>query len=189
MMGTRNRVGTFLCAACFLCLVGVCIAGLLSTEGNVWETLTIVCAFGMLASAMACLGFVIVAVRRFRNERKEIRIRPTLSDEEFTARLGLAEKIDLRVVKEVRELAAKRFRSIHGDKFYPEDLFEDDLHFSDSLLFGTEHFRQDLMEFLGIAEDEPAPEFENVTTYGDLIVAANCVWRRKHSSAKSSTAS
>src|ERR1041384_2457097 len=104
IMRTRNRVGVWLCWACAVCLVGVCVVGFLSSKGNVWEKLTIVCAFGMLASVMACLGFVVVTVLRFRDERTEIRLRPTLSDEEFTARLSRAKHINPQVVRRVRVL-------------------------------------------------------------------------------------
>jgi hypothetical protein len=186
MMRTRNRVGIWLCWSCGVCLVGLCITGFLSSKGNVWEKLTIVCAFGMLASVAACLGFVVVTVLRLRNERRNIRRRTTLSDEEFAARLSRTKYINPQVVRRVRELAAERFRSIHGDKFYPEDRFEDDLHFSDSFPFGTEQFYKDLMEFLDVDEGEPAPEFRGIITFGDLVKAANDVWQRKHTSTTSS---
>jgi hypothetical protein len=82
------------------------------------------------------------------------------------------------VVQAVRRFAAKRFRRTYGDKFYPEDRLEQDLHILDSVLWEGEDFLDDVRVFLCASPDEMR-EFSKIQTFGDIVLVANQIWSKK----------
>ena len=178
MRGTPNRVAKALCAGTALCLIGALVACYFSSEGSILGTLTLGLVFGMLACAVGALVFAVGYVLYLRGEREEILGRRTLSDEEFAAQLGGSEQADIEVVRQVRKLAAERFRSIGGEKFYPGDRLEEDLHLSDAAPFVSGEFFEDMLESLGVDESELPKNTEPVVTFGDVVLLANKLRRR-----------
>ena len=98
--------------------------------------------------------------------------RPPLSDEEFTAMLSDPSAADPEVVSRVRMLAAQVFRKVGGERFYPDDRLDEDLHLRDLAPFATEEFCATLEESLGLEEDEILGRVAagQLSTFGDLIL-------------------
>ena len=123
-------------------------------------------------------GFAVAYALYLRLSRQRYLKRRPLSDEEFAAQLPDSEHVDLQVVRQVREMAAKRFRRIGGNRFYPNDRLEEDLHVFDSAPWAWEDFEIDLDErFLDY--DEKIVGEVPAETFGDVVVVANRAWQSK----------
>jgi hypothetical protein len=160
-----------LLAAIVVCAVGLLGCGFLSSRGNLWERLAIACGVGMGGWAIATYGLALVYYVRIRlDTSRRLRSRPPLSDKEFTALSPALEGVDPLLLNRVRETVAQQFRSIGGERFYPGDDLDDDLHLSDFSFWGE--WLEDLAVGLGIEESAFDREFGSVPikTYGDLVL-------------------
>jgi hypothetical protein len=178
MTGTRDRTVSFLVKAGIACIPGWLVCGYFSASGNVWEKLTIIFLLAMFASLAAAFAIAVHFTWSLRGERGKYRRRVPLSDDDFVRRLATGESLALPVVRTIRDLAAKRFRLVYGDKFYPEDRVEEDLHISDSVLWEGEDFWDDMQMFLRASADEMR-EFSKVRTFGDIVLVANGICSKK----------
>ena len=133
---------------------------------------------GAMIGALALVASTYVVLRR---EVSRLLRRPPLSDEEFA--LGMAEygEVDMDLLRRFRELAARCFRRIGGERFYPDDHMEDDLHLSDLAPFGLEDFFAALEESLGMPHDDLCTWWakRKVQTFGELIATASALAKEK----------
>jgi len=171
MTGFRKRLAQALVATILICTVGIMAIGWVSTRGDVWERVCMVLAFVMLGSLLGAFGLVVATYFKLRGELQRLICRPPLSDEKFAALLPDPSAVDPKVVNRVRTIAAKVFRSFGGDRFYPGDRLDEDLHLRDLAPFATEDFCITLAESLNLEEDEilgrlVAGQF---ATFGDLV--------------------
>ena len=174
MTGTRKRLAQGLVATIVLSGVSFTVCAFFSAQGNVWEHACIVLFIVMLGSMVGALMLVATTYVKLRLEVARLLRRPLLSDEEFTLRMEDAEDVDIEFVRRFRELAARCFRGLGGERFYPGDHLEDDLHLSDLAPFGLEDFFTELEESLGIDHDEMCTWWatRGVKTFGELIASA-----------------
>jgi len=175
MTGFLKRMAQGLVATTLLCAVGFMVCGSLSARGNAWERVCIVLVFVMLVSMFGALGLVATTYVKFRRELVRHGGRPPLSDEEFTTMLPDATGVDPELVSRIRALAAHYFRSIGGDRFYPEDRLDEDLHLLDVSPFACENFCAGLEESLGLENEEIRARMgkRRLTTFGDIILVAS----------------
>jgi hypothetical protein len=175
MTGFRKRMAQGLVATILLCAVGFMVCGSVSASGNVWERVCVILMFVMLASMVGAVGLVAATYFKLRVEVAKHVGRPPLSDEEFAAMLPDPSAVDPELVGRVRALAAHYFRSIGGDRFYPDDRLEEDLHLLDVAPFGCESFCAGLEESLGLENDEIRARMatRQVTTFGDVVLVAS----------------
>jgi hypothetical protein len=162
-----------------VCAVGMLVCGFFSSRGNVMERLVIGLSLGMSGSTFTALGLILVYLVQLRLElRRRFRGRALLSDSEFITLSPALKAVDPAVVNLVRQVAAKEFRSIGGDRFHPDDDLETDLHLSDVMLWSD--WLGTLSAEMGIDEDNfmRAPEPGPINTFGDLIVYFNRYSRR-----------
>jgi hypothetical protein len=155
---------TLVCLA-VLSILGACCAGLLSARDPIVISLACGCFVSMLA-AIALAGCCYLKLRL--HVRKYLD-RPPLSDEDFAASLASGVPVDLTVVHEIRQIAARWFRS--GECFYPGDRLEADLHLPDLAPFAVEGFWLDFAEAFG--ELELGPAQVEIVSFGDVVLEAN----------------
>jgi hypothetical protein len=162
-----------LVATIVLCALAFMVCGSFSAAGNVWERVCIGLMITMLASMFGALALAAATYVGLRSEVRRHLRRPLLSDQEFAALLP-GDKVDPEQVGEIRALAARCFRRVGGERFYPGDRLEEDLHLRDLAPFGAEAFRSTLEKLLGLDEDELMDRFteRELTTFGDLVMAA-----------------
>ena len=174
MTGTRKRLAQGLVATIVLSGVSFMVCAFFSAQGNIWERLCIGLMIVMLGSMVGALMLVATTYVKLRLEAARLLRRPVLSDEEFALRMDDAEDVDIAFVRRFRELAARRFRRLGGEKFYPSDHLEEDLHLSDLAPFGLEDFFAELEESLRIDHDEMCAWWatRGVKTFGELIASA-----------------
>ena len=177
MTGIRRRIAQGLVATILLCAVGFMICGSMSSPGNIWERACIVLVIVMLGSMLGAVGLVAVTYLKLRSDVRNHLGRPPLSDDEFAAMLPDPSVVDPDVLGRVRALAAGYFRSMGGDRFYPGDRLDEDLHLRDLAPFAIAHFFAELEQSLGIEEDglRARAATGQVTTFGDLVVAASAL--------------
>jgi len=175
MTGFRKSMAQGLVATTLLCAVGFMACGSVSARGNAWERVCIVLVLVMLASMFSALSLVAATYLKFRGELVKHVGRPPLSDEEFAAMLPDPAGVDPELVGRIRALAAHYFRSIGGDRFYPEDRLEEDLHLLDVAPFACESFCAGLEESLELENEEIHTRVakRQLTTFGDIILIAS----------------
>lgn len=175
MTGIRKRMAQGLVATTLLCAVAFMVCGSLSARGNAWERVCIVLVFVMLASMFGALALAAATYLKFRGELVRHVGRPPLSDEEFAAMLPDPSGVDPELVGRIRALAAHYFRSLGGDRFYPEDRLDEDLHLLDLAPFACESFCAGLEESLGLENEEIHTRVarRQLTTFGDIILVAS----------------
>ncbi len=175
MTGFRKRLAQGLVATTLLCAVGFMACGYLSARDNAWERACIVLVCVMIASMLGALGLVAVTYLKFRGDLVRHVGRPPLSTEEFAARLSDSAEIDPELVDRIRNLAAHYFRSFGGDRFYPDDRLEDDLHLLDVAPFACESFCAGVEEALGLENEEIHARMatRQFKTFGEIILAAS----------------
>lgn len=183
MTGASKSIAKVICWAGVACVAGLGLCVLLGKLDSfwLWTPLIPVFAFGTMTFMFGGFAFAAGYTVYLRIDRRRCLRRRPLSDEQFAAQLPDPEQIDLQVVRKVRQLAAKRFRRIGGDRFYPGDRLDEGLHLWDSAPFAAEGFEMDLDEQFGSHDKEIASEKKCVTTFGDLVVFANKAWRTKTS--------
>jgi hypothetical protein len=173
------RTAATLLALTSVSAIGMAGCGFLSSRGKFWERFTIALAFGTFGSMIATLGMAAVYFAKIRFDlHRLVRCREPLADDEFVAMSPELKHVDPVVVHRVRQSAAKQFRSIGGDRFYPGDDLETDLHLSDVTFLGE--WLLDVTTDLKIEEDELARGLESmpVRTYGDLVLLFDRSWRQ-----------
>src|SRR4051794_38988252 len=126
MTGFRKRLAQGLIATILIGAVGVMAAGWVSTRGDAWERVCMVFAFLMAGSLLGVLVLVAATCVKLKRELNRLRGRPPLSDDEFIALLPDPAGADPEQVNQVRALAAREFRRIGGDRFYPGDRLDED---------------------------------------------------------------
>jgi hypothetical protein len=146
---------------------GVCCAGLLSARGAIGISLM----FGFLVSLFAAIGLAGCCYVKLRLHVLKYLDHPPLSDEEFAAALPTDVPIDLTVVQKTRQIAARRFRSLSGESFYPGDRLEADLHLSDLAPFAAEDFWFDCAKAFSEPQTDAAQV--EIVTFGDVVLEAN----------------
>lgn len=174
MTGFRKRLAQALVATIVLSGVSFIPCAFFSAQGNVWERLCIGLMIVMLSGMVGALMLVATTYVKLRLEVARLLRRPLLSDEEFALRMDDPEGVDIEFVRRFRDLAARSFRRLGGEKFYPGDHMEDDVHLSDLAPFGLEDFFAELEESLGIDHDEMCAWWatRRVKTFGELIASA-----------------
>lgn len=177
MTGIRRRIAQGLVATILLCAVGFMVCGSMSSPGNAWERACIVLVVVMLGSMFGAVGLAAATYLKHRADVRNLCGRPPLSDEAFIAMLTDPSAGDPDVVGRVRTLAAGYFRSIGGDRYYPGDHLDDDLHLRDLAPFASRGFFAELENALGIERDRlRAWSHDNeMLTFGDLITAASAL--------------
>ena len=177
------RTAKTLLALASISAIGMAGCGFPSSRGNIWERFTVALAFVMFGSMSATLGIAAVYYVKVRFDLyRIIRCRAPLADEEFIAMSPELKHVDPSVVRWIRQSAAKQFRSIGGDRFYPGDDLETDLHLSDVTFWGE--WLEDVTTSLKTEEDELVQGFEPmpVRTYGDLVLLFDRRWRQSKAS-------
>jgi len=177
MTGASKSIAKALCWGAGLCLAGLLVSG----GADLPDAVGIAFALGMIAFILGGYAFAVGYAVYLRIDRRRYLRRRPLSDEEFAAQLPDPEQIDPQVLRKVRELVAKRFRRVGGDRFYPGDRLDEDLHLWDSAPFAAEDFEMDLDEQFGCGDKEIAPEKKCVDTFGELVVFTSRAWRKKTS--------
>jgi hypothetical protein len=168
-----------LVALIVVCTVGMLVCGFLSSRGNTWESFTIALAFGMSGSMAAALALALVYYVKLRIDlRRHFHGRAALTDSEFIALSPALKGVDPVLVYLVRQSIAKEYRSIGGDRYYPGDDLDADLHLADLTLWGD--WLCTMAAELGIDDDdfERAQETVPIQTFGDLILFFNRYSRR-----------
>jgi hypothetical protein len=153
--------------------LGLGCAGLLSAPAPVVQSL----AMAMCVSLLGAVGLAVCCYLSLRHQVETHLDRLPLSDEEFAAFLASDVPIDLDVVREVRQIAARLL--LGGDRFYPGDRLEADLHLSDVEPFALEGFWLELDCSFELMEANAA-EIE-IVTFGDVVLEANRRRRDKNS--------
>jgi hypothetical protein len=150
------------------------VCGSFASPGNVWERACVVLVIAMLAALFSTLALVIFTYLRLRADLRQHLRRPLLSDEEFLALLPGGAGVDPERVAQVRELAARCFRRLGGELFYPDDRLEEDLHLSDLAPFATRSFLGSLRAALEQQAGGRSPGAGDLPlhTFGDLVLAA-----------------
>jgi hypothetical protein len=150
------------------------VCGWFSAQGNAWEGVCRVLGFVMAGAMVGALILVAATCVKFRLEVAKHLRRPMLSDEEFALRLADPLEVDRELVKRVRDLASRCFRGLGGQRFYPADRLEEDLHLRDLAPFALEDFCAELEEALGLQQDELRARIatREVNTFGDLVAIA-----------------
>jgi hypothetical protein len=174
MTGIRRRMAQGLVATLVICAGTFLVCGVFSSPGSVWEALMIVLFVAMLASLFGALALAAATYVGLRAEVRRHLRRPALSDEEFAALLADGFKVDAEQVGEIRALAARCFRGLGGERFYPGDRLEEDLHLRDLAPFKTAEFWEALTRALGLSEEEVSDRIGGrpMATFGDLVLAA-----------------
>jgi hypothetical protein len=177
MTGIRRRIAQGLVATILLCAIGFMICGSMSSPGNVWEGACIVLVVVLLGSMLGAIGLAAVTYLKLRADVRSHLGRPPLTDTEFIAMLADPAAVDADVVVRARALAAGYFRSIGGDRFYPGDCLDEDLHLRDLAPFAGRAFFAELEQALGIEEDglRARAATGQVTTFGELVAAASAL--------------
>lgn len=175
MTGFRKRMAQGLVATALLCAVAFMVCGSMSEPGNAWELVCIALVFVMLASMFGALGLVAATYLKFRGELVRHVGRPPLSDEDFAAMLPGRSDVDPELVGRVRALAAHYFRSLGGDRFYPQDRLDEDLHLLDVAPFACKSFCAGLEESLALENEEIHTRVarRQLITFGDIILVAS----------------
>jgi hypothetical protein len=176
------RTSKTLLASTVLCTFGVLGCGFLSSRGNLWERFTILSAFGMIFSMIATYGIALIYYLKIRFElNRLVHSRPQLTDPIFISFSPRLKGVDPFVVHLIREAAAKKFRSIGGERFQPDDDLEADLHLSD-LTFSWGEWLEGVATDLGIEEDALDRGLESVPvhTFGDLVLHFDRLLRRSN---------
>jgi hypothetical protein len=177
MTGIRRRIAQWLVATILLCAVGFMICGSMSSPGNIWEHACVVLVVVMLGSMLGVIGLAAGTYRKLRADVCSHHVRPPLTDADFIALLADPAAVDPGVVVRTRVLAAGYFRSIGGDRFYPGDRLDEDLHLRDLAPFAGKVFFAELERALGIEEDglRVRAATGQVATFGQLIAAASAL--------------
>jgi hypothetical protein len=177
MTGIRRRIAQGLVATILLCAVGFMICGSMSSPGNSWERACNVLVVVMLGSMLGAVGLVAVTYLKLRADLRSHLVCPPLTDAEFIAVLADPAAVDPDVVVRARVLAAGYFRSMGGDRFYPGDRLDEDLHLRDLAPFVGKAFFAELEQALGIEEDglRARAATGQVRTFGELIAAASAL--------------
>jgi hypothetical protein len=171
MTGKWARSANMLVAITSASAVGMLVCGFLSSRGNIWERFLIALGIVLLGLMFAPLGVAATYYVKIRSDLyRMIRYRAPLADEEFIAMSPDLKGVNPSIVLRVRQSAAKQFRSIGGDRFYPGDDLETDLHLSDLTFWGE--WLEGLTTNLNIEEHDLARGWESmpVRTYGDLVL-------------------
>jgi hypothetical protein len=147
--------------------LGLCCAGLLSAPDQILISLVICFA----VSLWGTFGLVVCCYVRLNHHVRNYLDRSPLTDKDFAASLACGVPIDLTVVQETRQIAARRFGSLAGKCFYPGDRLEADLHLSDLAPWALEDFWLDLEETFGDGQDDTVPR--EIVTFGDVVLEAN----------------
>ncbi len=171
MTGQRNTIAKYLVARALLCALALPVCGLFSPR------LAIASALGFCVTGLGTCVFAAEYVARLRLERRRRLERQPLSDEEFIAAIGAGEELNPTKVRGIRELAAKRFRRLGGDRFYPDDRFEEDLHLADAAPYASERFWIDLFQRMDVCEAEFGDELAEMKTFGDLVRLTKRYWQ------------
>jgi hypothetical protein len=129
------------------------------------------CSLGAVVLVVVCWVSLRLGLARYLCRRP-------LSDEEFRAMLGGSQAVDVQVVQDVRNMAARRFWTLGGGSFYPGDRLDEDLHLGDLAFFAAESFEYDLLGYLGLAEEDAPEEWSRVKTFGDVVLLVDRVRRR-----------
>ncbi len=174
MTGASKTIAKHLCWGAGLCLAGLLLSGVTGCP----DFVGIAFALGMVGSMLGAFVFALGYAVHLRIERREYLGRVPLSDEEFAAKLPSSEQVRPEVVRRVRELAAKRFRRIGGDRFYPNDRLEDDLHIFDSAPWAFDDFEYDLRQEYGELDEDEMAGLCPPETFGDVILIADRAFLR-----------
>lgn len=181
MTGAWNTTAKALVVTTVVCAGGFMCAGLFSARHPVIMSLAFgMCAF-MCASILGAIGLAAYYYVKLRRHLRTYLDRLPLSDEEFAALLPDDVSVDLDVVREVRQMAARRFWLIGGDCFYPGDRLEEDLHLLDVAFFALENFGIDLEEYLDGTEGNAAEG--EIVTFGDVVLLADRLRRGRNNTA------
>jgi len=146
-----------------------------------WDRLASAFGIGMGVSVALVLALMAVYVAWMESSRRSYLGRLPLSDEEFSALCPSPGGLDPQIVNHVRMLAARRFGSIGGNRFHPDDRLEEDLHLPDAAPWALEDFWIDLAELLGVDEDQAIEQAFEVVTFGDIVRLADRSWKAKKS--------
>jgi hypothetical protein len=166
--GAWNSTAKVFVVSAVLCTVGLLCSGLLSAE-----RLVIITAIGIEVSLIGAFALAFTYWVRLRYQLRAYLDRPRLTDEEFAASLGGEFDVSLEVVNQVRQMAARRFWLVGGNRFYPNDRLEEDLYLSDLAPFGSEDFWNDLWEYVGKTEEDLRGLEVQIVTFGDVVVLAD----------------
>jgi hypothetical protein len=177
MTGIRRRVAQGLVATLVLCAAAFLVCGVFARPGSLWEVLLIVLFIAMLAALFGALALVAATYAGLRAEMRRYLRRPVLSDQEFATLLGEDSKVDAEQIGEIRALAARCFRGLGGERFYPCDRLEEDLHLGDLAPFQTGRFWEALARALELSEDDLEDRIGShpMVTFGDLVLAATAL--------------
>jgi len=144
-----------------------------------WDRLAIASIIGMFVSGAIAFALAVAYVIWLRDSRQDYLRRRPLSDKQFIALLQNPDGIEPWIASRVRQLAARRFRSIGGDRFFPADRLEEDLHLADAAPWELEDFWVDLADYLEIGEQELLAHSEGVRTFGNIVELAHRLFKSK----------
>ena len=175
MTGLRKRIAQALVATVLVCAVGFMISGSMASPGNPWEQVCVGLMIVMLGSMFSALALVAATYIKLRRDVKNHLGRPPLSDSEFVTMLSDSADVDPELLDRIRGLAARHYRAIGGDRFYPTDRLEEDLHLRDLAPFARDRFLADVEIALGIKDDSLTAKLaeQPEPTFGDLIMIAS----------------
>jgi hypothetical protein len=171
MTGYRKRLAQGLVATMVLSGLAFIVCAFFSQQGNIWERACIALMVLMLGAMVGALMLVAATFVALRVDVAKHLRRPPLSDEEFARMLAGPEGVDRELVRQVRELAARCFRRIGGERFYPDDRLEEDLHLTDLAPFGLKDLLAELEDSLELTEGEIRCRMAmgETKTFGELI--------------------
>lgn len=178
MTGAWKSTAKVLLLSTAIFAVSLVCAGLWSVSSKVSETLFVVLGVSCIGSLGATLGlaatYYLVLEIRLRIHLR----RPTLSDKEFADLLANGVRVDRDVVREVRQIARRRFWPLKAERFYPNDRLEADLHLSDLLsVMAMDMFWSDLSTYLGYSKRDLLAVKGQIVTFGDLVRLADRLLR------------
>ena len=142
--------------------------------GNAWEGVCIVLVFVMLASMFGALGLVAAMYIKFRSELVR-----TAGGRRFRTRnsppCSQSSGESIRNWSVGFALWQLLLSIIGGDRFYPEDRLDEDLHWLDVAPFACERFCAGLEESVGLENEEIHTRVarRQLTTFGDVILVAS----------------
>jgi hypothetical protein len=177
MTGAWDRAARGLAVTAFVSGITFPCLGVAWSRGLVWRCLLLGLALFWALSSLAAVVLVVVCWFKTRRDLRRYLDRPPLTDEEFAA--ALPAPAHLGVVHEVRHLIARHLEWAGWGDFYPRDRLVEDLHLDNLKGTGCEVFWYDLLEYLGMTEEELGAEAAGVVTVADIVLLADRLTRRQ----------
>jgi hypothetical protein len=180
MTGAWKSSAKVLLLATAIFAISLVCAGLWSVSHDVPQMLFVVLGVSCIGSLAAILGlalayYAVISIRVYIHLR-----RATLSHKEFADLLNSCVKVDIGVVREVRQIARRHFSPLNAERFYPNDRLEDDLHLSDLLpVVAMPMFWRDLSTYLGYSKKDLMAAKGKIVTFGALVLLASRLLREK----------